>query len=162
MDNDKTRYYNMLQIVPTANREEIAAAYRKLALEYHPLRNPRETQAQAYLKFTKLCEAYQVLADPLMKRVYDKYGEYSLKNGVPKGMDKFPGFTNTGDHFKVFENFFGCANPFIEQPTTDAAHQAELDRIDAENREEDIVVTLECELYEFYNGAVKEVMVQRK
>ena len=64
--------------------------------------------------------------------------------------------------FKVFENFFGCANPFIEQPTTDAAHQAELASIDAENREEDIVVTLECELYEFYNGAVKEVMVQRK
>ena len=85
MDNDKSRYYNMLQIAPTANREEIAAAYRKLALEYHPLRNPRENEASAYLKFTKLCEAYQVLSDPLMKRVYDKYGEYSLKNGVPKG-----------------------------------------------------------------------------
>lgn len=94
MDNDKSRYYNILQIAATANREEIAAAYRKLALVHHPLRNPREQEAQAYLKFTKLCEAYQVLSDPLMKRVYDKYGEYSLKNGVPKGQDKFAGYTN--------------------------------------------------------------------
>ena len=94
MDNDKSRYYNILQISATANREEIAAAYRKLALVHHPLRNAREQEAQAYLKFTKLCEAYQVLSDPLMKRVYDKYGEYSLKNGVPKGQDKFAGYTN--------------------------------------------------------------------
>ena len=94
MDNDKSRYYNILQISATANREEIAAAYRKLALVHHPLRNAREQEAQAYLKCTKLCEAYQVLSDPLMKRVYDKYGEYSLKNGVPKGQDKFAGYTN--------------------------------------------------------------------
>ena len=162
MDNDKTRYYNTLQIAPTANREEIAAAYRTLALQYHPLRNPRESEAQAYNKFTKLCEAYQVLSDPLMKRVYDKYGEYSLKNGVPKGMDKFAGYTNSGNHYKVFEDFFGCANPFIEQPTSDAANQEELAKIDADNRETDIVVTLECELYEFFNGAVKEVNLARK
>ena len=162
MDNNKTRYYNTLCVSPTANREEIAAAYRKLALVHHPLRNPRENEAQSYLKFTKLCEAYQVLSDPLMKRVYDKYGEYSLKNGVPKGQDKFAGYTNQGDHYKVFESFFGCANPFIQSPTSDAAYQAELARINTENREEDIVVTLECELYEFYNGAIKEVMLARK
>ena len=103
-----------------------------------------------------------MLSDPQMKRVYDKYGEYSLKNGVPKGMDKFPGYTNSGNHYKVFEDFFGCSNPFIEKPTSDAANQAELARIDAENRESDIVVTLECELYEFFNGAVKEVNLARK
>lgn len=97
-----------------------------------------------------------------MKRVYDKYGEYSLKNGVPKGQDKFNGYTNQGDHYKIFERFFGCANPFIESPTMDAAHQAELQRVNEEYREEDIVVTLECELYEFYNGAIKEVQLARK
>ena len=94
MDGDKSRYYIPLGVDPTANREEIAAAYRKFAMVHHPMRNPRENEAQAYLRFTKLCEAYQVLSDPLMKRVYDKYGEYSLKNGVPKGQDKFAGYTN--------------------------------------------------------------------
>ena len=52
-----------------------------------------------------------------MKRIYDKYGEYSLKNGVPKGVDKFAGYVNQGRHFKVFEDFFGNANPYIEQPS---------------------------------------------
>lgn len=85
MDNDKTRYYDTLGVAQTANREEIAAAYRELALVHHPLRNPREEEAQAYIRFTRLCEAYEVLSDPLKKRIYDKYGEYSLKNGVPKG-----------------------------------------------------------------------------
>ena len=85
MDNNKTRYYEALGVEPTANREEIAAAYRQLSLKHHPMRCPRDQEAQAYLQFTKLCEAYEVLSDPLMKRIYDKYGEYSLKHGVQKG-----------------------------------------------------------------------------
>lgn len=102
MDSNKSRYYEYLEIEPTANREEIAAAFRKLALAYHPMRNPRQNEAQCYKKFVKLCEAYEVLSDPLMKRIYDKYGEYSLKQGVPKGSDRFTGYTNQGHHFKVF------------------------------------------------------------
>ena len=42
MDSDKTRYYATLGVEPTANREEIAEAYRNLALIHHPMRNPRE------------------------------------------------------------------------------------------------------------------------
>ena len=162
MDNDKTRYYQTLGVEQTATREEIAAAYRKLALANHPLRNPREEEAQTYQRFTKICEAYEVLADPLMKRIYDKYGEYSLKSGVPKGQDKFAGYVNMGNHFKVFERFFGTTNPLIEESVAAASHEAELERINTKNREEDIVVTLECELYEFYNGSVKEVNYARQ
>lgn len=92
-----------------------------------------------------------------MKRIYDKYGEYSLKHGVPKGVDKFSGYVNIGDHFKVFENFFGSSNPFIENPRPTSADTTELELIDKQNREKDIEITLECELYEFFNGAVKEV-----
>ena len=112
--------------------------------------------------FTRVCEAYEVLSEPLMKRIYDKYGEYSLKHGVPKGVDKFAGYVNQGNHFKVFESFFGSPNPFIECPASEAAQEAELKKINEENREQDIVVTLECELFEFYNGAVKEVNYARK
>lgn len=114
MDNNKTRYYDCLGLDQMANREEIASAYRKLALVHHPMRNPREREAEAYRNFTRVSEAYEVLADPLMKRIYDKYGEYSLKHGVPKGVDKFAGYVNQGNHFKVFEAFFGSQNPYIE------------------------------------------------
>jgi len=56
-----------------------------------------------------------------MKRIYDRYGDYSLKNGVPKGPDRFDGYVNMGDHFKIFESFFGTTNPFIEQAAKDAS-----------------------------------------
>ena len=94
MDNNKTRYYESLGVDSTANREEIAAAFRSLALKHHPMKCERDQEAQAYKVFVKLCEAYEVLSDPTMKRIYDKYGEYSLKNGVPKGQDKFMGYIN--------------------------------------------------------------------
>ena len=126
------------------------------------MRCSREEEAQAYKRFTRICEAYEVLSDPLMKRVYDKYGEYSLKNGVPKGQDKFAGYTNQGLHYKIFEDFFGSQNPYIEEPRPAAGDQTELDKIDQKYREQDIVVTLECELFEFYNGAIKEVNYARK
>merc|ERR1712060_107046 len=143
MDTNKTRYYEILGIDGMSTREEIAEAYRGLALANHPLRNPRENESEVYKKFVKICEAYEVLADPLMKRVYDKYGEYSLKNGVPKGVDRFAGYTNQGNHFKVFERFFGSPNPLIEQPMSQAAAAADLDAINTKNREADIVVSLE-------------------
>ena len=162
MDNDNTKYYKALGIEATANREEIAAAYRQLALESHPLRNDPSKQAQCYLKFTRLCEAYEVLSDPLMKRVYDKYGEFMLKNGVSKGTDKFPGYVNKGNHFKVFERFFGSSNPFIESPARREGELTELEQIDKKHRAEDIVVTLECTLYELFNGTIKEVTYARK
>lgn len=162
MDNNKTRYYNILGIEPTANREEIAEAYRQLALQHHPMRCPREQEAQAFKRFVKLSEAYEVLADPLMKRIYDKYGEYSLKHGVMKGTDRFPGYVNQGMHFKIFEKFFGTSNPYIENPSCGPAGGTELEQINRRNREPDIDVTLECELFEFFNGAVKEVNIARK
>ena len=116
MDNNKTRYYQALGIEPMATREEIAEAYRQLALTHHPMRCAREEEAQAFKRFTKISEAYEVLSDPLMKRVYDKYGEYSLKHGVMKGTDRFPGYVNQGKHFQIFDKFFGTSNPYIDNP----------------------------------------------
>ena len=52
MDNNKSRYYECLGIEQTASREEIAAAYRQKALISHPLRNPREEEAESYKHFT--------------------------------------------------------------------------------------------------------------
>ena len=126
------------------------------------MRNPKSKQSECYQMFVKVCEAYEVLSDPLMKRIYDKYGDYSLKNGVQKGTDKFPGYINMGNHFKVFQKFFGSSNPYIEQSLkTDDEEPTELEKLAEEKRAEDITVTLECELFEFYNGAVKDVSYAR-
>jgi DnaJ-class molecular chaperone len=127
------------------------------------MRNPQSQQSQFYKKFTQVCEAYKILSDAQMKRIYDKYGSYSLINGIPKGADKFDGYVNMGDHFKIFEAFFGTGNPFIEDAKHDSAvNPTELEKIAQKEKPEDIVVVLECELFEFYNGAVKEVSYARK
>ena len=162
MDNNKTRYYECLNITAEATREEVAAAYRQLSLKNHPMRCPREQEAQAYKMFVRINEAFEVLYDPTMKRIYDKYGEYSLKHGVMKGQDKFAGYVNQGRHYKIFEQFFGTTNPFIQDPKRDGSSPSELEQIDARFREQDIEVVLECELRELYNGCVKEVNIAYK
>jgi len=67
-----------------------------------------------------------------------------------------------GNHYKVFEKFFGTTNPLIEESVAAAAQVVDLEHINTKNREDDIIVTLECELYEFYNGSVKEVNYARQ
>ena len=97
-----------------------------------------------------------------MKRVYDKYGEYSVLNGIEKGPDKFSGYIFNGDPNKIFEGFFGSNNPYVEDPLPVQGELTELEQISKDSRADDIVVTLECQLFEFYNGAVKEVNYARR
>ena len=83
-------------------------------------------------------------------------------NGVQKGPDKFGGYIYCGNPYKVFENFFGSNNPYVEEPKRAEGQLTELEQIEKDCRAEDIVVTLECELFEFYNGAIKEVSYARR
>ena len=79
----KRDYYEVLGASKDASQQDLKKAYRRLAMKYHPDRNPDDQEAVT--KFKEAKEAYEVLSDPTMKRIYDKYGEYSLKHGVPKG-----------------------------------------------------------------------------
>ena len=72
-----TKFYDILQIQPDANREQIAAAFRKLALRTHPLKNPDQL-SEYTAKFNEICEAYEVLSNVDYKMNYDKYGEKGL------------------------------------------------------------------------------------
>ena len=66
-------------------------------------------------------------------------------------------------HYKVFEDFFGTSNPFIEGARAeDAKLEEELAKTNEQYREKDIEVTLDCELGEFYNGSIKEFNFARK
>jgi len=93
-------YYAILGVGRGASAEEVKKAYRKLALQHHPDRNPGDTAAEE--RFKACAEAYEVLADPEKRRLYDAYGEEGLSaRGVHHG---FRGFE---DIFSTFGDIFG-------------------------------------------------------
>ncbi|MCG8607644.1 molecular chaperone DnaJ, partial [bacterium] len=75
----KRDYYEILGVQKSANDEEIKKAYRKLAMEHHPDRNPGDTQSE--LKFKEIAEAYEVLRNPQKRQRYDRFGHSGLKGG---------------------------------------------------------------------------------
>lgn len=74
-------YYETLEIPRTATSEGITMAFRRLALKYHPEKNPSNKAANTQ-KFDEICEAFEVLSDPEKKAIFDLHGEYGLKTGV--------------------------------------------------------------------------------
>ncbi|MEN8188801.1 MAG: molecular chaperone DnaJ [Thermodesulfobacteriota bacterium] len=92
-------YYEILSVTRTAGGGEIKKAYRKLAMKYHPDRNPDDTEAEACFK--ECTEAYEVLSDQEKRKIYDTYGHDGLKNSGYRG----PG--NFEDIFSGFGDLFG-------------------------------------------------------
>lgn len=73
-------YYKILGVKKDANKKALTKAYRKLALKYHPDKNPKN-KVKATQKFEELSAAYEVLNDPEKRRIYDQVGEEGLKRG---------------------------------------------------------------------------------
>ena len=71
--NGKRDYYEVLSVARGASEQEIKSAYRKLALKYHPDRNPESTE-ESTEKFKEITEAYSVLADQQKRAAYDRFG----------------------------------------------------------------------------------------
>jgi len=100
----KQDYYEILGVSKAATPDEIKAAYRKLALKYHPDRNPDNKEAEE--KFKAAAEAYQALSDPEKRKRYDQYGtaDMGAGQGFGQNMNMDDIFDNFGD---IFENLFG-------------------------------------------------------
>ncbi|MRJ02738.1 MAG: molecular chaperone DnaJ [Epsilonproteobacteria bacterium] len=96
-------YYEILEVDRNASFEEIKRAYRKLALKYHPDRNPGDREAEE--RFKMINEAYQVLSDEKKRAVYDRYGKAGLENQGFRGFDK----SSYDDIMDFFEQVFGSA-----------------------------------------------------
>jgi len=96
----KRDYYEILGVSRNASGDEIKKAYRKLALKYHPDRNPNNREAED--KFKEAAEAYEILSDADKRQKYDRYGH----EGLRPGMDFRP-FTDVHDIFSTFGDIFG-------------------------------------------------------
>lgn len=96
-------YYEILGVSPGATDEEIRLAYRRLALRYHPDRNPNDHQAEE--KFKEICEAYGVLIDPQKRREYDLHRERASRERAAEG------FRYTQE--EIFQDLF--RNPYASQ-----------------------------------------------
>ena len=96
-------YYEVLGIERTADGDEIKRAYRRLAMKYHPDRNPGDAEAET--KFKECAEAYEVLADEQRRRIYDQYGHEGLR-GAGSAAHDFSRM-DVSDIFSMFNDIFG-------------------------------------------------------
>lgn len=109
----QTDYYSTLEVSRDADGATIKSAYRKLAMKWHPDRNPGDAQAEA--KFKALGEAYECLKDPQKRAAYDRYGHDAFTQGMNGGGGGFgSGFGGRGqsdfaDIGDIFETIFGSA-----------------------------------------------------
>ena len=98
----KADYYEVLGVSRDSSEQELKSAYRKLALKYHPDRNPGDHTAEE--KFKEASEAYQVLCDADKRAAYDRFGHAGVTGGGPGGFGGFSGSVDLGD---IFGDLFG-------------------------------------------------------
>ena len=80
MPTQKRDYYEVLTVERSASEEEVKRAYRKLAVKFHPDKNPNDPHAEE--KFKELGEAYDVLMDPNKRAAYDRFGHAAFAQGT--------------------------------------------------------------------------------
>jgi molecular chaperone DnaJ len=99
----KVDYYEVLSVSRDASDQELKTSYRKLAMQFHPDRNPDDPTAEG--KFKECSEAYQVLSDPEKRAAYDRYGHAAFQGGAAAGGGSpFGGAQDLGD---IFGDLFG-------------------------------------------------------
>ena len=138
-------YYEILGVAKNASGDEMKKAYRKLAMKYHPDRNPDDEVAER--KFKELNEAYEVLKDEQKRAAYDQYGHAAFKNGGGAG-----GFGGGGHHdFNQFNDVFGdFFSDFM-------GGRGQARTRDGKIRGSDLKFNMEISLEEAFNGIEKTI-----
>jgi len=143
----KRDFYEILGIAKTATADDIKKAYRKLALKYHPDRNPGNKEAE--VKFREATSAYEILSDAEKRRMYDQFGHEGVQgsHGHADNMNMEDIFESFGD---IFENIFhGQTQSRRGKKASGPSAQ----------RGHDLSQKVEITLKESYTGCTKEVKV---
>ncbi len=122
----KRDYYEVLGISRDADADTITRSYRKLAMRFHPDRNPGDREAEAHFK--EVAEAHEILADPEKRRVYDRYGHAGLEGGNGAG---FAGGDFMDDLGEILGGFFGGRVRRGPRPGRDLQISVEVDLLEA-------------------------------
>src|SRR4029078_9259364 len=102
----KQDFYDIRAVSRSANADELKRAYRKLAMQYHPDRNPSDKSAEQ--KFKDINEAYDILKDDQKRAAYDRYGHASFEKGSRGPGDFGFGGGFSGGFADIFEEMFGA------------------------------------------------------
>jgi len=144
---DKRDYYEVLGVAKTADAKEIKKAYRKLALEFHPDRNPDDKAAEA--SFKEAAEAYEVLSNDEKKDLYDRFGHAGLNRAGHQG------FSGVDDIFSAFGDMFSDLFGFGGGMGGGRRGQS------GPRRGGDVRYDLAITLEEALTGATKEIRLKR-
>lgn len=136
-------YYELLSVSKTSDKTTIKKAYRKMAMKYHPDKNPGDTKAEE--NFKAVNEAYQVLSDEKKRQLYDRYGKEAA-NQTSGGRGSAGGF---GDLNSMFENMFKSGFGQRQKPKS---YSYELD----------MMIELQVEFIQAIKGVQKEVSYSYK
>ncbi len=142
-------YYEILGVAKSANGDEIKKSFRKLAMQYHPDRNPGDKEAEA--KFKEINEAYEILKDEQKRAAYDRYGHQAFANGM--------GSAGGGNPFGGFEFNFGAGgfSDIFSQVFSDFMGGAQDRRTSYAQRGNDVRYNMEISLEEAFSGIEKEI-----
>ncbi len=140
MATQKADYYDVLGLDRSASPDEVKRAFRRLAMQYHPDRNP---EPDAHERFKAINEAYEVLSDPEKRAAYDRYGHAGMQGAF--GSRGFEGFGPFGGFGDIFDAFFGATQTHRRTP----------------RRGNDLQVRIDLSFEEAAFGVTKQVQVTR-
>jgi molecular chaperone DnaJ len=150
----KRDYYEILGVSRSSGGDEIKTSYRKLAMKYHPDRNPGDKEAEE--KFKEAAEAYEVLMDPNKRARYDQFGHAGMRG---TGFDQ--GFSNVNDIFTHFSDIFGGGSIFDEIFGSGGSRRHSGRHKQPGIQGNDLKITLRLTLEEIAEGVEKTIKVKR-
>ncbi len=150
----KRDYYEILGVERNASKDDLKKAYRKLAMQYHPDRNPNNKEAEE--KFKEAAEAYEVLSDDEKKARYDRFGHEGMRSGGYSS----PGFNDINDIFSHFSDIFSGGSIFDDFFGGNTRGRGQRRR-SAGVPGSDLRVTLKLTLEEVAKGAIKKIKIKK-
>jgi molecular chaperone DnaJ len=154
-DMAKRDYYEVLGVDKNADEGTIKKAYRKLAMQYHPDKNPDNKEAEE--KFKEASEAYEVLSDKDKKQLYDQYGHAGVESQFGAGGFSWDNFTHRGDLNDIFGDGFSSIFETLFGGGFGGRSSGR-----SSNRGEDLQIELSLTLKEIATGTEKKIKIGTK